>query len=539
MEMLGHLLVVDDESAIAKHLKNHLEERHYHVSLAESGEQALEILLRESVNILITDLQMPGMNGLELMGHAKSLQPEIQCVIITGHGDIDTAIEAIQHGAINYLPKPMSLEELDITIEHGMEKIWQGQESKDKQGELEWRNIQLHQEIVERKRLADERRQLEARILKAQKIESLGVMAGGIAHEFNNLLTCIIGFSELASLKLPPDTSCQGHLQQVLRAARRAARLTKQMLDYSGKGKMLVTPVNLSHILGGMSATIAAALPEGIKMQMQLTENLPPIEADINQLNQLIMNLVTNAGESFPGTEGTVTVETGLTKDSEHSPFPAASDESPPDLYIYLKIIDTGCGMSEETKSKIFDPFFSTKFQGRGLGMAASLGIVRGHDGAITVDSTPAQGTTVTVIFPCRLQHQAQPQPPSEDNLAAPAKTNILVVDSDPFMRESMSTMLAKHGFTIFTAKDGQEGIELFHQHAEEIDVILLDMAMPHRSGQKAFKQLRQIKPEVQIILNNDIGEERSGRKAAKPPLALLPKNGSRPAAPRAGVELH
>lgn len=522
MTMLGHLLVVDDEAAIAKHLKNHLEERHYRVSLAESGEKALAILLREQINILITDLQMPGMGGLELLNQAKGLQPELQCVIITGHGDIDSAIAAIQQGVINYLPKPMSLEELDLTIAHGMERIWQGQESKDKQGELEWRNLQLQQELVARKQQADAQRLLETRALTAEKLESLGVMAGGIAHEFNNLLTCIIGFSELASLKLPPGTSCQQHLQQVLRAARRAARLTKQMLDYSGKGKMLVTPVNLSQILTGMREKIAATLPQGIELELFLSGNLPPIEADANQIGQLVMNLVTNAAESFNGQEGRVTVETGLSKNSPDPAAPPEAGELPPELFIYLKVIDTGAGMNEETRSKIFDPFFSTKFQGRGLGLAATLGIVRGHEGTIGVDSAPGQGTTVTVTFPSHWRQQAEPPPKSAPKAAPATRSNILVVDANPFMRESLSQMLTRHGFTIFTAKDGPEGIALFNRHAAEIDVVLLDMALPHCQGHQTFRQLRRIKPGIQIILNNDLGEEESS--PARPPLALLPK---------------
>ena len=400
MTILGRLLVVDDEAVIATQLKKYLQSRHYHVSLAESGEQALKILLRESFDILLTDLMMPGMNGLELIGHAKGLQPDIQCLLISGQGDMDSAIKAIQHGVINYLSKPLSLDELDVAIEYGMERIWLRQEAQDKQRELEWRNVRLHQELLERKRQAENERQLDAKILKEQKLASLGVMAGGIAHEFNNLLTCIIGFSELASLKLPPDTTCQEHLRQVLRAGRRAAKLTKQMLDYTGKGKMLTTSVNLSQFLGGMANLIESTLPRGIKVELRLSDNLPTIEADINQLHQLIINLLTNASESVTGPEGTITVETGFTNDSTKSPFPGSGGKIAPEHFIYLKISDTGGGMSEEIKAKIFDPFFSTKFQGRGLGMAAALGIVRGHEGEIVIDSSPGKGTVVTVIFP-------------------------------------------------------------------------------------------------------------------------------------------
>jgi len=244
-------------------------------------------------------------------------------------------------------------------------------------------------------------KQAEKRLREAQKLESLGLLAGGVAHDFNNLLVGVIGNASLAREMLPPHSPATELLAGVLKAGEQAAHLTRQMLAYSGKGKFQLEVLDLSALVPEMSGLVRPFLSRKTGLEFDLDPHLPPIEADRGQVQQVFMNLTINAAEAIGSQEGCIKVRTGVREvDERLGSARAGATELRPGKYVYLEVGDNGCGMDEATRARIFDPFFSTKFTGRGLGLAAVAGILRGHHGAILVSSTPGKGSCFTALFP-------------------------------------------------------------------------------------------------------------------------------------------
>ncbi len=272
----------------------------------------------------------------------------------------------------------------------------------------------IARDITERERAEQQRRRMEAKMLQSQKLESLGILAGGVAHDFNNLLTSILGNASLILMDLPPGSAMRESVGLIETAALRAADLTNQMLAYSGRGAFVVESVDLSRLVEEMSGLLGASVTKKITIEYGLAADLPRIEVDASQLCQVIVSLITNAAEAVGDGRDTVRVNTGVVHaDRVMLAGSCFDDELPPGPYVYLEVADSGCGMDDETKAKIFDPFFSTKFAGRGLGLAAVLGIVRGHRGAISVVSSPGEGSTFRAMFPQAPCADAEPERPS------------------------------------------------------------------------------------------------------------------------------
>jgi len=351
-----------------------------------------------------------------------------------------------------------------------------------------------------------ERKRVEERLRELAKVESLGVLAGGIAHDFNNMLTGILGNASMAMDELPADSSCRESIGEVIRSAERAAHLTNQMLAYSGKGRFLVQPVNLSQFTRDIVHLMRSSIPRTAELDLQLVEGVPLVEADIAQLQQLIMNLLINAGEAIGDAPGTVTVRTGVRELSEgDNPVGSRHIDLVPGRYVFLQVKDTGAGMDELTRQRIFDPFFTTKFTGRGLGLSAVVGIVRGHAGAIEVESTPGHGATFTVLFPETTLHiRTEPTPQRARRVGS---GTILVVDDEVAILKLTRTMLEKAGYKVLAAENGAVAIDIFRQDAGQIVAVLLDMTMPVMSGAETLKALRALKADVPIALTSGFTE--------------------------------
>jgi len=327
-----------------------------------------------------------------------------------------------------------------------------------------------------------ERKRFEEKVRQAQKLESLGVLAGGVAHDFNNLLVTILGNTSLARNTPGIDERIIPLLDEVERGARRAAELTKQMLDYAGQGKFRLQAVDLPAAVREMARLVKALIPKSVELHFHFQEGLPPIEADATQVRQVIMNLITNAAESIGDRAGRVVISVHQTRVTE-SDLEAYTGQAPaPGTYLYLDVADDGCGMDEATRARVFDPFFTTKFQGRGLGMATVLGIVRGHAGAIRIDSREGFGTRVRVLFP--VETAAPPVAPSADD---------------------RGTILAA---------DGLEGVSVFEQHRDTIRLILMDMTMPRMGGVEALREIRARGGSMPILLSSGYDVDSMGTQA-------------------------
>ncbi len=364
--------------------------------------------------------------------------------------------------------------------------------------------VSVQRDITKEKQ---QREQLE----HTQRLESLGVLAGGIAHDFNNLLTAILGNAALAKMRLEPTSPAVEMLDNVENASERAAALCKQMLAYSGKGKFVVEQVNLSELVEEMTSLLSVSISKSVVMRFDLSPQLPPIEADVAQMQQVVMNLVINASEAIGDRSGIITIHTGAVEvDADYIKTTYLKEHIQPGRYVALEVSDTGCGMDEETRKKIFDPFFTTKFTGRGLGMSAILGIVRGHHGAIKLYSEKGKGTTFKLLFPCAaLEGGEQGKARGEEQrVVGSGSGTVLVVDDEETIRVTAAAMLEDAGFTVLTAEDGAAGVEMFRQRHDEIRAVLLDMTMPRMGGEEAFRHMRQIDPDVKVVLSSGYNEQ-------------------------------
>jgi len=357
-----------------------------------------------------------------------------------------------------------------------------------------------------------ERNELDAKLRESAKLESLGVLAGGIAHDFNNLLTGILGNISLTLETLSETDPARETLENAIEASERAANLTKQLLAYAGKGRFVVERTDISALVREISTLIRSLIPRHVNLRLDLQEPLPQVDADVAQMQQLIMNLVINAAEAVPESRQGAVLVTTRSQEADAQYLAALGTTIPPGQYVVISVLDNGVGMDEATLARIFDPFFTTKFTGRGLGLAAVGGIVRGHNGAMKVFSSPGQGTTFRVLLP--VSAAARSQPTREKAEAAPSGRGIiLVVDDEPIVRKIATTSLSRYGYTTITANNGREGVDRFREWHLEIKVVLLDMTMPVMSGEEALEQMRTINPCVPVILSSGYNEVEAIRK--------------------------
>jgi CheY-like chemotaxis protein len=266
--------------------------------------------------------------------------------------------------------------------------------------------------------------------------------------------------------------------------------------------------VNLSEFTRDIVTLLESSIPRTVQLHLELPADVPPVDADIAQLQQLIMNLVINAGEAIGDAPGVVTVRTGV-REFAHGRIPASLSESGivPGRYVFLQVTDTGSGMDEITKQRIFDPFFTTKFTGRGLGLSSAQGIVRGHGGAIDVESSPGRGSAFTVLLPESLLRRTRTPELTGHQPGRVGSGAVLVVDDEEVIRRMARTILEQAGYGVITAQNGAEAISIVRKEAGQISAILLDMTMPVMSGAETLRQLREFQPDIPVILSSGFSE--------------------------------
>jgi PAS domain S-box-containing protein len=379
---------------------------------------------------------------------------------------------------------------------------------RTKEGEMEG-VIAVATDITERVRAEEAQKRLEAQMQQSQKLESLGVLAGGIAHDFNNLLTSILGHADLVLADLPPDSPARSSGERIREASLRAVDLTNQMLAYAGQGQVDIQPLDLSRLVETIVHLLKVSISKKAALQCDLADDLPAIEGDAGQITQVALNLITNASEALGDKSGRITIRTGLTKvDAEYQSTTYLHQELPEGAYVYLEVSDTGAGMDRETISKIFDPFFSTKFTGRGLGLAVLLGIVRGHHGAISVESDPGEGTTFRALFPSTDREADARLHGVRAAGSWQGSGTVLVVDDEAEVRDVVKAMAPRFGLTVITARDGSEAVRVFRARADDVAAVLLDMTMPEMNGEEALRALRRIRQDIPVVLMTGYSEQ-------------------------------
>ncbi len=359
-----------------------------------------------------------------------------------------------------------------------------------------------------------ERRTLETQRLHAQKLESLGVLAGGVAHDFNNLLTGILGNASLVADSMHPANPNHRILTECIQAAERAAQLTRQLLAYAGQGRFVVEPVSLSALVREISTLIQTSISRKVQVRLELADDLPTVEADAGQLQQVVMNLIINGAEAIGENVGQVVCSTAsqMVDDAYIRTLGPEAQYIAPGRYVALEVHDTGCGMDEATLARIFDPFFSTKFMGRGLGLAAVSGIVHGHKGAIEVYSSPEKGSTFKVLFPAMNVENISQAVGFHGTCESNGQT-VLIVDDEESVRSTARNTLERHGYRTLEAKDGRDALEVFRQFANEITLVLLDLTMPYMNGEEVHRELKLIVPDVRVLLSSGFNEVEAVRR--------------------------
>jgi two-component system, cell cycle sensor histidine kinase and response regulator CckA len=372
--------------------------------------------------------------------------------------------------------------------------------------------LATHRDITQMKQAEEEQRRLEQQLLHAQKLESMGILAGGIAHDFNNILMAIIGNADLALMRINRESPVVENLNQIEKAAARAADLARQMLAYSGKGHFVVELIDLNTLLQEMLHILQVSISKKALLKLNLQQPLSPIEADATQIRQIVMNLVINASEAIGDQSGVIAVSTGCMECSQEYLKNVWLDENlSAGLYVYLEVVDTGCGMDSDTLSRLFDPFFTTKFTGRGLGMAAVLGIVRGHKGGIRVSSEPGRGTTFRVLFPAA----GRPFDESRSESAVECwkgKGTVLLVDDEESVRSVGTAMLKELGFDVVTAADGIDALEILRNRGD-IALVILDLTMPRMDGEQCFRELQKMNSSIKVIISSGYNELEVSRR--------------------------
>lgn len=340
-----------------------------------------------------------------------------------------------------------------------------------------------------------EQKKIQEQIRQAQKLESIGLLAGGIAHDFNNLLTGIIGNASIVVESVSKES--QGYIRDILKAGARAASLTRQLLAYAGKGQFVLEPIDLSSVVEEFFPLVQGSVPQKAEVQLDLDHQLPAVKADQSQIEQVLMNLVINAGEALGDIPGRITIRTGVLELNSRR---ARDFGAPAGRYACLEVIDTGCGMDRKTQEKMFEPFFSTKFTGRGLGLAAVHGIVRSSGGGIKVVSNPGRGTRMTVLFPV-IEQPAALEATEAESLSRGSGV-ILVVDDEALIRSTTAAILQYYGYTVITAANGKEAVERFREAPDRIDAVLLDVAMPVMDGHEVLIEMQRIRPNVKVLVS-------------------------------------
>ena len=349
-----------------------------------------------------------------------------------------------------------------------------------------------------------ERKQTEETLLHAQKLESLGVLAGGIAHDFNNILTAALGNLDISTILIPEEAEARPYLESVRSALLKAANLTRQMLAYSGRGRFVLQIHDLNVAVHEITSLLEVSIGKKAQLACDLADRLPPVEADVAQLQQVIMNLVTNASDALQDQNGTIRIRTRAEELDVEAIARLPIQFMSPGLFVVLEVSDTGVGMSPEIQARIFEPFYSTKGVGRGLGLSAMVGILRSHGGGLAVESTAGKGTTFTLWFPASPHISELPEPaPSAAPEDLPPGGAILLVEDEAEIRKATGKLLTDMGFSVIEAQDGLEGLARFHQHGAEIRLILLDLTMPRMDGREFLLELRKLSADFPVIVSS------------------------------------
>jgi CheY-like chemotaxis protein len=483
------ILVVDDVSSNITVLTWMLMHQGYTVSSAQSGRQALELVSADRPDVILLDVSMPEMSGIEVCRRLKA-DPQwrlIPVILVTARTRDEDIVEGLNAGADDYISKPVTREVLSARLQSALR-------IKSIYDELAASNEQLRQEMAERARAEEELRH-------AQKLEVVGQLAGGIAHEFNNLIQAIEGYTAYAMEGLSPEESRYQDLAQVLSASSRATSLTRQLLGFSRRRVMEKKHIDPNRVVTDLAKMIRPLIGAHIQLELLLEPEAGVVRGDPGELQQALLNLCLNSRDAMPsGGRLTLKTERGdCSREGCQSRQPG----------VLIHVIDTGCGMSAETRKRIFEPFYTTKEVGKGtgLGLANVYGVVRQHGGSAQVESEPGKGTRFTICLPVVDRDQDEDAPAAALAVSGGVETILLAEDEEP-VRSLARRILEQAGYTVLAAADGAEALALFRRHRAAIGLVLLDAVMPVVNGCEVYARIRAESPETKIVFASGYAPE-------------------------------
>ena len=485
------LLVEDDEvdrMAFERFVSR--EQLPYEYQTANSVERARALLGEQTFDVVIADYRLGRDTCVTLFDDLRGTP----LVIVTGTGDEATAVLAMKRGAYDYLIKDAQgsyLTVLPVTVDQAIARRRADAELAAYQTRLEElvreRTAALEAEMESRQRAEADRRGLQAQLYHAQKMEAVGTLAAGVAHDFNNVLTAVFGYAEMARRSVEKGAVPHREIDGILEAAEQAAGVARALLTFSRQTRPQMTAVDLGRFVANSTRMLQRMLPALIEMSIDIDTTGPHwVHADPVQLNQILINLVVNARDAMPdGGQLRIAVRPGEAESVE------------------LSVVDTGSGMSEDVLARVCDPFFTTKprEQGTGLGMAVVHGIVESHGGQLRIESELGRGTSVRVVLPGR---DAPPEPPQSSQVttgATPLTGTVLIADDNRQVRAVLATALESAGCRVLEAADGEQTLQVFAAHRDEIDLAIVDIDMPKLRGTECLARLRKARPDLRAIV--------------------------------------
>ena len=473
------IVVVDDNKDNLRILSGILKIAGHAPRPVSSGEMALSAIGAKPPELVLLDIMMPEMDGFEVCRRLKSAEDtrNIPVIFISALDDIGEKLRAFDAGGVDYVVKPFQEAEVLARVE-------------------------THLKLV---RAGEALRKSDAENRRLQKAKSLSRMAGAIAHQFNNYLHAVLGNLELGMDYLPDAEKTRRAMASAMASAEKAAEVSRMMLTYTGQAYGRQETVNLSDFCRINLHLFRAGLPESVSLEPALPDRGPFVQANTDLLEQLFLHLLNNARESMADSAGTIrigveTVQPDDIPDANRFPVDWEPGNTP---YACLVIADEGCGISPSDMENIFDPFFSTQFTGRGMGLPAVLGIAGIHGGGISVKSVPGRGSAFRVYLPLADDAAAR-EAAFEPQTARPGRPEtILVAEDEDIVRELISEYLQNRGYRVIEAEDGRQALEKFRMHRAEIGLVITDLTMPNMDGWETMAAIRELSPELYVILSS------------------------------------
>jgi len=498
MKLPLRILHLEDDPTDALLVQSILESEGVECSITCVRDRAgyLAAIERGGFNLIFSDYTLPGFNGIAALEIARKRYENIPFILISGTMGEEQAIESLKGGATDYVLKNR-LSRLVPAVQRAIREV---------------------EERIERQKL-------EEHFIEAQKMEVVGQLAGGVAHDFNNILGVIIGYSDLMMRSLDPNGPLHKQAEEIRHAAERASGVTRQLLVFSRKHVLQPVVLDINAVVESIDKMLKRLINENVELVLIPGKQLGHIRADAGQLGQILMNLVINARDAMPN-GGRITIETaGITVDEAYRL--KYRDVLPGD-YVLLTVSDTGQGMSDEIKARLFEPFFTTKPEGRGtgLGLATCQTIVKQSCGYIHVESEAGKGTTFRVMFPRVEQPVAVPpsQPVKAEALPSGSET-VLVVEDELSVRRLACTVLETQGYQVLQATNGQEGLQILRDHkGSPIRIVVTDIVMPQMDGKVMASWLKSMYPDVRILFTSGYSDRATAQDALDPWVPFLPK---------------